>query len=210
MHFFFLYLTMWNKLKIHVFGNVLFLHIVWYSCVFSILKPKKPKKTLILHAHRNVLSFPHIVYFPCILAFLYVISSTLKIHVFRKVIQLYLNKRDFCMRFTFLVRKLKNTKMTRFSQCCFVFSYRVISMIFSVLVNNTLINTQKTGFWKSRFFSPYMMNPIYFGVLYLIMWTHSKYTFLVMLFYFFMFCFFMRFSFLVPKKLENNHNMRLS
>ncbi len=145
---------MWNKLKIHVFGNVPFLHIVWYSCVFSILKPKKPEKTLILHVHRNVLSFPHIVYFPCILVFLYVISSTLKIHVFRKVIQLYLNKRDFCMRFIFLVRKLKNTKMTRFSQCCFVFSYRVISMIFSVLVNNTLINTQKTGFWKSRFFSP--------------------------------------------------------
>ncbi len=121
-----------NKLKTHVFGNlVLFLHIECYSYVLTFWYLRS-SKTLIIHFSRNLFSFSHIVYFACILAF-FVRNElrNLKIQVFWE------NCCFLFMRFSGLVcMQLKNAQNTRF-WLCFVFPFRVLSMLFSVLVPNT-------------------------------------------------------------------------
>ncbi len=88
------------------------------------------------------------------MAFFYLTNSkTLEIFVFDNIISPFF---FFFMRFSVSVgKKLKNTENRRFWLSCFVFLYRVLSMLFSVLVPSTPINIQKALFWKSRFFSSF-------------------------------------------------------
>ncbi len=111
----------------------------------------KDKKTLVIHVCRNVFSFSHIEYFAVILVFFYVRrSKTLKIPVLGNVM-LFLHKVFFYMRFSVLVRKkLKNTQKTLlvffFIYLFFLFLYRVLFKLFSVLVANMHNSTQKIRF----------------------------------------------------------------
>ncbi len=161
-----------NKLKTHVFGNlVLFLHIECYSYVLTFWYLRS-SKTLIIHFSRNLFSFSHIVYFACILAF-FVRNElrNLKIQVFWGKLLCFL-----FMRFSGLVcMQLKNAQNTRF-WLCFVFPFRVLSMLFSVLVPNT---------HKKKTFKRHVSDNVSFPhirgfcILYsfLVPNTHSKYTF---------------------------------
>ncbi len=95
------------------------------------------------HVYGKVVLFSFIGCFPCFFKYLFLII--LFLHVF-----------FFFMPFSVSVgKKLKNTENRRFWLSCFVFLYRVLSMLFSVLVPSTPINIQKALFWKSRFLSSY-------------------------------------------------------
>ncbi len=147
-----------KTLKIYVFGNVISYRALLMH--FSDFVPNKLKKKNTNSTHfSNVFSFSYLRYYICILAFFYLTNSkTLEIFVFDNIISPFF----FFMPFSVSVgKKLKNTENRRFWLSCFVFLYRVLSMLFSVLVPSTPINIQKALFWKSRFLSSFRIQNMY-------------------------------------------------
>ncbi len=117
---------------------------------FLLFGSLKDQKTLVIHVCRNVFSFSHIEYFAVILVFFYVRSSkNLKIPVLGNVM-LFLHKVFFYMRFSVLVRKKLKTLKRRFWYSFlfifFLFLYRVLFKLCSVLVANMHNSTQKIRF----------------------------------------------------------------
>ncbi len=115
MHFGIVVANNVKKTSIKVFGNLLFLHIVSYTSVsgFSYLRSSK---ILIIHIYRNILLFPSIGCFVCILGFRSITRWKHWKTRFLGGFVLFLHKECYSRFFFFLVPKnLKNTHNTRFS-----------------------------------------------------------------------------------------------